>query len=48
MLSRGNCWLSVEGIPEPIPTDDNRLWVPEFRSRQSEADHSVIAELHSA
>jgi hypothetical protein len=19
MLSRGNCWLSVEGIPEPIP-----------------------------
>ena len=95
MLSRGNCWLSVEGIPEPIPltggdcfllargtsivlrdsprtrprwsfprdrgqgqqqcrslwrwwrTDDNRLWVLEFRSRQPEADHSVIAELHS-
>ena len=20
MLSRGNCWLSVEGIPEPIPS----------------------------
>src|SRR5258708_37529690 len=19
MLSRGNCWLSVEGIPDPIP-----------------------------
>jgi len=19
MLSRGNCWLSVEGVPEPIP-----------------------------
>jgi hypothetical protein len=19
MLSRGNCWLSVEGIPEPMP-----------------------------
>ena len=95
MLSRGNCWLSVEGTPEPIPltggdcfflaqgnfvcfarqpantseekfsrgrgqgrqqcrslrrwwrTDDNRLWVAEFRSRQSEADHSVIAALHS-
>ena len=95
MLSRGNCWLSVEGIPEPIPltggdcfllargtsivlrdsprtrpkwsfreigarangnvahlwrwwrTDDNRLWVLEFRSRQPEADHPVIAELHS-
>jgi hypothetical protein len=95
MLSRGNCWLSVEGILEPMPltggdcfllargtsivfarqptntsevefprdrgqsqrqcrslwrwwrTDDNRLWVPEFRSRQPEADHSVIAELHS-
>ena len=95
MLSRGNCWLSVEGIEEPIPltggdcfllarggfdcsarqpanmsevdlsrdwgqsqrqcrslwrwgrTDDNRLWVLQFRSRQSEADHSVIAELHS-
>ena len=95
MLSRGNCWLSVEGIAEPIPltggdcfllakgtsivlrdsprtrprwsfreigakaneqcrslwrwwrTDDNRLWVPEFRSRQPEADHSAIAELHS-
>jgi len=95
MLSRGNCWLSVEGIPEPIPltggdcfllargtsivlrdsprtrprwsfreigakankqcrslwrwwrTDDNRLWVLEFRSRQPEADHSVNAELHS-
>ena len=28
-------------------TDDNRLWVLEFRSRQPEADHSVIAELHS-
>src|ERR1700723_2624894 len=85
MLSRGNCWLSVEGIPEPIRltgvdcfarqpantsemefprdrgqsqkqcrslwrwwrTDDNRLWVLQFRSRQPEADHSVIAELHS-
>ena len=19
MLSRGNCWLSVEGLPDPIP-----------------------------
>jgi Cupin len=79
MLSRGNCWLSVEGIPEPIPLTggdcillargtsivlrdsprtrprstfreiaaDNRLWLHEFRSRQPEADHSVIAELHS-
>jgi len=95
MLSRGNCWLSVEGIAEPIPltggdcfllakgtsivlrdsprthpkwsfseigarangnvvlcgggwcADDNRLWVLEFRSRQLEADQSVIAELHS-
>src|SRR6267142_3897785 len=28
-------------------TDDNRLWVLEFRSRQPEADHSVTAELHS-
>ena len=93
MLSRGNCWLSVEGIAEPIPltsgdcfllakgtsivlrdslrtrprwsfreigegqrqcrslwrrrrTDDNRLWILEFRSRQPEVDHSVIAELH--
>ena len=95
MLSRGNCWLSVEGIREPIPltggdcfllalrdfdcfarqpantsdlefprdrgqskqqcrslwrwwrTNDNRLWVLEFRSRQPDADHSVIAKLHS-
>jgi hypothetical protein len=95
MLSRGNCLLSVEGIPNPIPLaggdcillargtsfvlrdslrtrpkssfreiaskdnsnvahyggggapNDNRLWVLEFRSRQPEADHSVIAELHS-
>src|ERR1700732_1650845 len=28
-------------------TDDNRLWVLQFRSRQPEADHSVIAQLHS-
>jgi hypothetical protein len=28
-------------------TDDDRLWVLEFRSRQPEADYSVIAELHS-
>jgi len=94
VLSRGNCWLSGAGIPEPIPltggecfllargtsfvmrdsprtrprssfreiarlaksrvvhlwgwwgADDNRLWVFEFRSRQPEADRSVIAELH--
>jgi len=79
MLSRGNCWLSVEGIPDPIPLtggdcflvakgtsivlrDSPRTrprWsfreigakassnVVQFRSRQLEADHSVIAELHS-
>ena len=26
--------------------DDNRLWIFEFRPRQPEADHSVIAKLH--
>jgi len=28
-------------------TDDNRLWVLQFRSRQPDAHHSVIAGLHS-
>src|ERR1700689_3527547 len=27
MLSRGNCWLSVEGIPEPIPLTDGDCFV---------------------
>ena len=95
LLSRGNCWLSVEGIPDPIPLTGGDCFLLardtsivmrdsprtrprstfresaakangnvahhggggapttivcgslQFRSRQPEADHSVIAELHS-
>jgi hypothetical protein len=46
MLSRGNCWLSVDGIPEPIPlTCGDCFLVATHRSmaRAADARQSVLA-----
>src|SRR5262245_53796511 len=54
MLSRGNCWLSVEGIPDPIPLtggdcfllarDTSIVMRDSLRTRPGSTFHEIAAK----